>query len=41
MEKSAVEELQAVIDKLTSPEGCPWDKEQTHKKFYNNYYKWD
>lgn len=29
MEKSAVEELQAVIDKLTSPEGCPWDKEQT------------
>ena len=29
MEKNAVEELQGIIDKLTGPEGCPWDKGQT------------
>jgi len=29
MEKNAVEELQGIIDTLTGPEGCPWDKEQT------------
>lgn len=29
MEKTALEELQAVIDRLTAPDGCPWDKEQT------------
>ena len=28
--KSALEELQAVIERLTDAEnGCPWDKEQT------------
>ena len=32
MENSrALEELVAVIEKLTSPEGCPWDREQTPK----------
>ena len=29
MEKNALEELQAVVDRLTGPDGCPWDKEQT------------
>lgn len=30
--KSALEELQAVIERLTDAEnGCPWDKEQTPK----------
>ncbi len=29
MEKTALEELQNVIDTLTAPDGCPWDKEQT------------
>ena len=29
MEKTALEELQLIIDKLTAPDGCPWDKEQT------------
>ena len=29
MEKTALEELQLLIDKLTAPDGCPWDKEQT------------
>ena len=29
--KSALEELQAVIERLTDAEnGCPWDKVQTH-----------
>ena len=29
MEKSALEELQNVIERLTGPDGCPWDKEQS------------
>ena len=29
MEKTALEELQLSLDKLTAPYGCPWDKEQT------------
>ncbi|MBQ9407339.1 MAG: nucleoside triphosphate pyrophosphohydrolase [Desulfovibrio sp.] len=29
MPKSALEELQAVIDRLIAPDGCPWDREQT------------
>lgn len=32
MEKTALEELQLIIDKLTAPDGCPWDKEQTPRK---------
>jgi ATP diphosphatase len=27
--ENALEELLAVIDKLTGPDGCPWDREQT------------
>ena len=35
--KSALEELQAVIERLTDAEnGCPWDKEQTHKSISGN-----
>lgn len=30
MEYKNLEELIAVIRKLRSPEGCPWDREQTH-----------
>lgn len=29
METSALDKLQSVIDRLTGPEGCPWDKEQS------------
>ena len=29
MQKTALEELQTVIDRLTAPDGCPWDREQT------------
>ena len=29
MEPTALEALQAVIDRLTAADGCPWDKEQT------------
>ena len=36
MEKTALEELQLIIDKLTAPDGCPWDKEQTHKSISGN-----
>lgn len=31
-----LEELIAVIAKLRSPEGCPWDKEQTHASLRPN-----
>lgn len=27
----AIDELVQVMDKLLSPEGCPWDREQTHE----------
>src|SRR5690242_19345791 len=29
--KSAMKDLLAIMAALRSPEGCPWDKEQTHK----------
>ncbi len=29
MQKTALEELMAVIDRLIAPDGCPWDREQT------------
>lgn len=28
--KHPIEELVAIMEKLRSPEGCPWDREQTH-----------
>lgn len=28
---NAIDELVQVMDKLLSPEGCPWDREQTHE----------
>ena len=30
-EKYNLEELYEIIEMLRSPEGCPWDREQTHK----------
>ena len=27
----AIEDLREVMDKLLSPQGCPWDREQTHQ----------
>lgn len=31
MKKSAINDLLAVMAKLRSPEGCPWDREQDHR----------
>ena len=31
-----LEELIVVIAKLRSPEGCPWDREQTHASLRPN-----
>src|ERR1700759_5594231 len=28
---SSVDRLQKIVAQLRSPEGCPWDREQTHK----------
>lgn len=30
MQKTAIDNLLAVMSKLRSPKGCPWDREQTH-----------
>lgn len=32
----AIDELTAVMKKLRSPEGCPWDREQTHRSLMTN-----
>ncbi len=29
-QKSAIQDLLAIMAKLRSPQGCPWDREQTH-----------
>lgn len=34
--KYSVEQLLNVMKALRSPEGCPWDKEQTHKSIRND-----
>jgi tetrapyrrole methylase family protein/MazG family protein len=31
MSAGAIEELLQVLDRLLAPDGCPWDKEQTHE----------
>ena len=31
MEKYSYEQLLSIIAKLRSPEGCPWDRAQTHE----------
>ena len=32
----SVEQLLKIMEALRSPEGCPWDKEQTHKSIRND-----
>ncbi len=35
-EKYTFEDLVEIIEKLRSPEGCPWDREQTHESIRAN-----
>ena len=35
-EKFTTEQLNQILDILRSPEGCPWDREQTHKSIRND-----
>lgn len=35
MDKKSIEDLIEIIEKLRSPDGCPWDKVQTHKSIRN------
>ncbi len=35
-EKYTVDDLLKIMEILRSPEGCPWDREQTHKSIRNN-----
>ena len=30
-ERTGYEELRAVVARLRAPDGCPWDREQTHQ----------
>ena len=32
-----MEDLLAVMRKLRSPEGCPWDREQTHESIATDF----
>lgn len=36
-EKYKMSDLIEIIDILRSPDGCPWDKEQTHKSIRSNF----
>ena len=36
METKELEKLIEVIAKLRAPDGCPWDREQTHKSLKPN-----
>ena len=35
-EKFTTEQLNQILEILRSPEGCPWDREQTHKSIRND-----
>ena len=35
-EKYTVEDLRLLVTLLRSPEGCPWDREQTHESIRRN-----
>lgn len=32
-----IEDLLEIVSILRSPNGCPWDKKQTHESIYNNF----
>ncbi len=36
-EKYSIDDLLAIMRDLRSPEGCPWDKEQTHESIRQNF----
>lgn len=36
-EKYSIDDLLKIMEILRSPEGCPWDREQTHKTIRNNF----
>jgi len=38
MEKYTYEQLLEIIAKLRSPEGCPWDRAQTHESMIKCFY---
>lgn len=36
-ERYTIEDLRMVVELLRSPEGCPWDREQTHESIRRNF----
>ncbi|MBQ5758398.1 MAG: nucleoside triphosphate pyrophosphohydrolase [Clostridia bacterium] len=37
LERYGIEDLEYVMDRLRAPDGCPWDKEQTHRSIRNDF----
>ena len=37
LDRFGIEDLEYVIDRLRAPDGCPWDKEQTHQSIRNDF----
>lgn len=37
MEKYSMEDFLEIMKKLRAPDGCPWDREQTHASIRNNF----
>ena len=36
-ERYTIEDLRAIMELLRAPDGCPWDREQTHKSIRRNF----
>ena len=36
-ERYSFDDLRAIVDILRAPDGCPWDREQTHESLRNNF----
>lgn len=37
LERFGIGDLEYVMDRLRAPDGCPWDKEQTHQSIRNDF----
>ena len=37
LDRFGIRDLEYVLDRLRAPDGCPWDKEQTHQSIRNDF----
>ena len=40
-DRYTLEDLLAIMERLRSPGGCPWDREQTHEKHRHRFSRGD